>query len=210
MLTLLLNPLIEILLVAVIFISIMAEIKTAGFSGAGLIAVAAIILLFSGHWYMGDMTMVEGALLLGGFVLVLLDIYLLMSGAMAVAGMVSIAAGMYFIFGADTAALYILAAGIIVSIIGIYLLAGILPESRLWKRISLKNSTKGYKPSQLDYSGLIGKEGVAESVLRPSGRVRIGNEVIDAVTHGTFIEKGEKVRITAALPGSVVVEKISE
>ena len=47
-------PFVEALLAAVIFVSILAEIKTAGFSGGGLIAVIAGGLLLGSGWYGGN------------------------------------------------------------------------------------------------------------------------------------------------------------
>ena len=50
-------PFVEALLAAVIFVSILAEIKTAGFSGGGLIAVIAGGLLLGSGWYGGNVAL---------------------------------------------------------------------------------------------------------------------------------------------------------
>jgi membrane-bound ClpP family serine protease len=205
----LLHPVVEMLLAAIIFLSILAEIKTAGFSGMGLVAVAAGLLLLAGHWMQGEVSLSEMILLFGGILLVFLDLFLLMSGAAAVGGLVAIAVGLYFLFGSNASALYILSAAIVISIVGLYLIAGMLPESRLWKKVTLSTSNKGYSPSLQDMSRFMGKEGVAESVLRPAGRVRLGKDVVDAVSRGTFIEPGEKVRVVEVSASSVVVEPIT-
>jgi membrane-bound serine protease (ClpP class) len=46
-----------------------------------------------------------------------------------------------------------------------------------------------------DYPSLIGKIGVTDTELRPSGTVLIDNEVYDAKTDGEFIEAGRGVRV---------------
>lgn len=67
-------PFVEALLAAVIFVSILAEIKTAGFSGGGLIAVIAGGLLLGSGWYGGNVAWFEFLLYFGGIALILLDI----------------------------------------------------------------------------------------------------------------------------------------
>lgn len=66
------HPVIEGIIAAVIFISILAEIKTAGFSGGGLVAVIFGILLIWGRWYDGGWHVAEALLYFGGLVLILL------------------------------------------------------------------------------------------------------------------------------------------
>ncbi len=39
----------------------------------------------------------------------------------------------------------------------------------------------------------MGKEGVAYTILRPSGRIEIDDVLYDAYTRGEYIEKGDKV-----------------
>jgi len=46
------------------------------------------------------------------------------------------------------------------------------------------------------FSSLIGKIGVTDTELRPSGTVLIDNEIYDAKTDGEFIEAGRGVRVT--------------
>ena len=53
-------PFVEALLAAVIFVSILAEIKTAGFSGGGLIAVIAGGLLLGSFWCGGGYFIHDG------------------------------------------------------------------------------------------------------------------------------------------------------
>jgi membrane-bound serine protease (ClpP class) len=54
---------------------------------------------------------------------------------------------------------------------------------------------------------LLGNTGVAETNLRPSGKGRFGEELVDVVTEGDLIERGTKIRITQVEGARVVVEK---
>ncbi|MGD9896893.1 MAG: nodulation protein NfeD [Candidatus Methylacidiphilaceae bacterium] len=55
-----------------------------------------------------------------------------------------------------------------------------------------------------------GEEGVAITVLRPSGTARFGQKIVDVVTSGAFVSKGSRVRIISAEGVRVVVEAIDE
>ena len=55
---------------------------------------------------------------------------------------------------------------------------------------------------------LVGKEGVAETVLRPSGKVRIDGVTYDAHSEGAWIEPGARIRVLEARASEVVVREI--
>ena len=52
----------------------------------------------------------------------------------------------------------------------------------------------------------IGREGVASTPLRPSGFVEIGDDRVDAVSPGVFMEPGTRVRVAHVEGNRVVVE----
>lgn len=57
----------------------------------------------------------------------------------------------------------------------------------------------------VDYSFLIGQEGVAATILRPSGKIEIDGTVYDAESEGFVIEKGEKIKVSEIRDGIVRV-----
>ena len=46
-----------------------------------------------------------------------------------------------------------------------------------------------------EYQALAGREAIAESVLRPAGKISIDGKLYDAMSESGFIEKGGKVKI---------------
>ena len=58
-----------------------------------------------------------------------------------------------------------------------------------------------------NYSFLIEKEGVAATVLRPSGKAEIEGTLYDVESADFLIEKGEKIRVTAVEGGVIKVKK---
>lgn len=53
---------------------------------------------------------------------------------------------------------------------------------------------------------MTGKTGVAQTVLRPGGKVRIDNDIYDAVAETGFIEKDERVVVTRVESTQLYVE----
>ena len=206
------HPVVESVLAAVILLSILAEIKTAGFSGGSVVAALAGCVLLGANWYVGEGDVIEFLLYFGGMALILLDLLLFMTGAMAAAGLVALLTGLFFTFGGGITALYILLAAICLAAVGMYFLAGHLSKSPLWQKITLSSKLSGkagFVSSSQKLTGFEGKEGVALSVLRPAGKVKIGGTVLDAVSSGDFIEKGQPVRVQKAESSYVIVTKIN-
>ena len=53
----------------------------------------------------------------------------------------------------------------------------------------------------------VGQTGVVRSTLRPSGKARFGNQDVDVVTQGEFVDSGETVVVVALEGNRVVVER---
>ena len=59
-----------------------------------------------------------------------------------------------------------------------------------------------------DYSYLNGQVGVASTPLRPSGKVKFGEEVVPVVSDGSMIDAGDQVRVCEVHATRVVVELV--
>jgi membrane-bound serine protease (ClpP class) len=55
---------------------------------------------------------------------------------------------------------------------------------------------------------MIGKKGVAHSVLRPAGKVKIEGDVFDATALTGFIDKGAEVEVIRYETGQLFVRKV--
>jgi len=54
---------------------------------------------------------------------------------------------------------------------------------------------------------MIGKTGIAYTMLRPSGKVNIEGDIWDAKSEESYIEKGEKIIVKRQEAGQLYVEK---
>lgn len=109
---------------------------------------------------------------------------------------------------------YVIIACIVVAVPGA-IFSGIqaLKHTSLGNRILLQAPahaavTAGAADGRL--AGLVGAEGVAATALRPSGFVEIGDDRVDAVSAGSFMEPGTRVRVTYVEGNRVVVEPTAD
>ena len=84
-----------------------------------------------------------------------------------------------------------------------------MTDSQAFKKISLdetQNSDLGYISKKYS-DDLIGKKGKTFTVLRPSGKILINDEIYDATSSGEFIEKNTKVEIISNEGSNLKVKK---
>ena len=79
------------------------------------------------------------------------------------------------------------------------------PNSYIGRKITSTSTVGGLG---IDLSGLLNQHGSAQTNLRPSGTVVIGNRRVDVVTEGTMIDKDTAVRVVAVEGNRVVVREI--
>lgn len=87
------------------------------------------------------------------------------------------------------------------------LLARWLPQSSLFRRLELSATLDAARTSGDPAAGLLGRDGTAETVLRPAGKGRFDGQLVDVVTDGDFIVQGERIKIIAVEGSRVVVTK---
>jgi membrane-bound serine protease (ClpP class) len=72
-----------------------------------------------------------------------------------------------------------------------------LTETKAFQRLALtdtQESAQGYSV-RANEQNFVGKTGIAHTVLRPSGKVMIDDNVYDAFTRGEYIEQGETIEV---------------
>lgn len=74
-------------------------------------------------------------------------------------------------------------------------------------RFVLKD-TSNVESEKPDLSGLIGREGVTHTVLRPAGMADFDGVKLNVVSDGEFIDTGEKVRIMRIDGNRILVNKV--
>jgi membrane-bound serine protease (ClpP class) len=73
---------------------------------------------------------------------------------------------------------------------------------------SAQDSDNGFTTRQNALNDVIGKTGKTTSMLRPAGKIWIDDNIYDAISESSFIEKGEMVKVLRVEGYSLVVRKI--
>lgn len=220
------NPMISGLLILVIFGGIYFELQTPGVGFPLAAAIVAATLYFIPYYLNGLAEHWELLAFIIGVGLLAVEIFVI--PGFGIAGI----AGITIIFGSlmlmmlendmfdfryvPNQSLFESLAAVMAGIFGGMLLMIIggfrLGNSRYMKRVSLQytmDTKEGYT-SSFHKKTMIGKIGVAYTVLRPGGKVLIDNEIFDASTRGDYINKGEKVIVIGDEVTTLHVRKIEE
>jgi membrane-bound serine protease (ClpP class) len=85
-----------------------------------------------------------------------------------------------------------------------------MTKTEFWQKLTspnIQDKDKGYN-SSIGLEGLVGQEGIADTDLRPSGWINIGDQRVFVVTEGSYIDKNDNVKILSVDGNRVVVRKI--
>ena len=66
----------------------------------------------------------------------------------------------------------------------------------------------GYDSVRPGREDLLGQTGEALSTLRPAGRAQFGEQVVDVVSEGSYIERGEQIEVLKVVGNKVVVHLV--
>lgn len=82
-------------------------------------------------------------------------------------------------------------------------------RNRAWQQLVHhrgNTSQEGYRATPADLAELAGQTGEALTPLRPSGRARFGERIVDVVSEGDFIPRGTPVSVLEVVGNRVVVQ----
>jgi membrane-bound serine protease (ClpP class) len=152
------------------------------------------------------------ALLVLGFLLMLLELFVIPGfNIFGIVGFLTAVAGVGFAYvnmGSGAAAAV---AGI--GLVGTAVLVRLMLKMRGWQRLVLKSDTSraaGYNSVKPGREALLGQAGEALTPLRPAGRALFGEQVVDVVSEGGFIDKGERIQVLKVVGNRVVVHRPEE
>lgn len=218
------GPLLLIIGIAGIYI----EMKTPGFGLPGIVGICALVVYFLGGYVAGLAGKEQLVILLTVFVvglaLVCVELFIL-PGTLIIgltgAALMLVAIVMAYVdtypgmpsipkFGDLEDSLRNLFITFIGSAAVIWALSLWLPKTSLYGALVSRSasgvvSTVEQKERQ---ASMVGQEGVAISNLRPGGKAQFGDQVLDVVSQGDMIAKGQRVRVIGHSASEAVVEAV--
>lgn len=220
-----LNPFVSGILIMIIIGGIWFELQTPGVGFPIAAAILALILYLTPYYMNGLAENWEIAMFIVGFVLIALEVFVI--PGFGVAGVLGIAATVSslvlimlnndmldfsFVKGSD-AFIAVLTTFVSIggAIVGLFVLGVRFTNSKAFQRIALvetQGKDAGYTSSVYVEKKMVGKHGVAFTILRPSGRVMIDDQLYDAYTRGEYIDKDEAVEVISDEGTSLKVRKV--
>lgn len=223
---LLINPVVSGLLIMVIIGGIYFELQSPGVGFPLAAAITAALLYFAPLYLEGAAENWHFIVFVLGIILVMVEIFAIPGfGVTGVLGIISIVTGLAFVmidkivfrFGPSgdgvrevVAAFAIVVLSALLSFIfSLWLSRKLFSPNRLFGSLALEtsvNQADGFVSfDTVKLSSLVGKSGVAHTVLRPSGKVMIDDDVYPAVAETGFIARGTKVTVRREEHGQIYV-----
>jgi membrane-bound serine protease (ClpP class) len=198
-------------LILVIIGGIYFELQTPGIGFPLFAAITALVLYLVPYYLNGLAEYWEILALFVGFILLVLEIFVI--PGFGIAGVSGIALTLvalvlimlnndFFNFefvplGDIIVATFATIGGITGGALLLFFGGAQLTKTKAFQRITLNDTqdkSLGYTVNTLSNT-LIGKKGIASTVLRPGGKVIIEDQVYDAFTRGDYVEKGEAIEV---------------
>ena len=204
----LMNPIFQSILILIIIGGIYFELQTPGVGFPLMAAIIAGFLYFSPLYIEGLAQNWEILLFVVGLILIALEIFVIPGfGIAGISGTILVVASFFLsllnnvnfdfegVSSGDTgrATLTVLV-GFVFGTVAVVWLSSRIGTSGMFHRVALVTDLENTTSSPV-LTDLIGKEGIANTVLRPSGKVIIDGESYDSVSESGFIEKGTAVRV---------------
>ncbi|MFW6259614.1 MAG: NfeD family protein [Tangfeifania sp.] len=225
----LVSPVISGLLIMAIIGGIYFEMQTPGIGFPLGVALLAAILYFAPLYLEGLAANWEILLFIAGIILVIVEIFVIPGfGVTGILGVLFIFTGLVlslinnvnFDFkGVGMEGVGVAVMTVVLGIFGGFVLALYLGDklftarSGVFKNLSLntiQDVAEGYSNVDASFLQLKGKTGMAQTVLRPGGKVIIDAEIYDAVAESGFIDRNEKVIVTRVGTSQLYVERPEE
>lgn len=220
-----LNPFLSGILVMVILGGIYFELQTPGVGFPILAAAIALVLYFIPYYLNGLAENWEIALFFVGIVLIALEIFVIPGFGLAGIAGITLTIGSLVLVMLNNDAFdfsFVNSTKLVTALFTIFIafggavvlmfIGGVrLTTTNMFKKIALQTEMTrelGYT-SNFKKGSFTGKQGVAFTILRPSGKVMIDGELYDAYTRGNYIEKDTPVEVISDEGTSLKVKSIS-
>ncbi|MFH1371588.1 MAG: NfeD family protein [Planctomycetota bacterium] len=232
------SPVLMGLLLMVGLLGLYVEFNTPGIGLAGLVAVICFTVLIGSKYLVGLANWVEVALFVVGILLLLIELFLIPGfGVVGFSGILCILLGLFgmliknppgrfpwpetdfdwlwFTYGVLSIMLGFVGFVILAVLLGKYLpkvgfMSGLILLPAMAKKGDEVEVSMTSPPEKGDVCVKVGQTGEAVSRLRPAGKARFGEAVVDVVAEGEFIDKGTKVTIIEIHGNRVVVKAVEQ
>ncbi|MBD8031852.1 NfeD family protein [Solibacillus merdavium] len=206
------NPIIVPILLSIASIGLVVELYSPGFGLAGSMGLASLGMFFFGHLIAGFAGYETLIIFVIGLILVIAELFV-PGGILGIIGGALIIGSLLFAGESFAHMAYSILIAMIIAGIGMVILMKFFGKKlHMFNRLVLRDATsteEGYV-SNTNRIELIGKVGQSITPLRPSGTVLVGQERLDVVTQGGYMDAGKTVEIVKVEGSRIVVREFIE
>jgi membrane-bound serine protease (ClpP class) len=219
----LMSPAIQSILILIIIGGIYFELQTPGIGFPSAAAIMAAIMYFAPLYIDGLAQNWEILLFIAGILLVAVEMFVIPGfGVAGIGGIIFVITGLTLSlldnfnfdfenvtppdFGRATLTVLL---GLGAAFILMLWLSDRIGRAGLFHKIALNTDLEASVTVTVP-TGITGRTGIAETVLRPSGKVRIDDEWYDGVSESGFIEKGATVKVVRFENSQVYVTRANK
>lgn len=204
-----------------------AELQSPGIGLGGLIAGLCFMLYFWSAYLGGTAGWLEALMFIAGIGCLALEVFVLpgfglfgLAGGLLVIGSL-ILASQTFILPRNAYqlahlrnSLFVLAGAGLGTVVAAALIRHFLPHAPMFNRMLLappsyeEQSAISEREAMARFDHLIGQRGVAFTPLVPGGKARIDDELIDVLTEGEFVDRGQSLEVIAVRGHRVLVRAL--
>ncbi len=224
---------VRIFLLALLLLGAYVEFHTPGVGLAGLVSLICLAIFVGAPYMTGLANVWEIVIVFIGFGLIAVEVFVIPGfGVAGISGMLCVVVGLLATFIPEepgrTLPIYwpqfepglrglkvgvtTLGSALGASIIGMVMISRLLPRIP-WLQGAMPLNPTAEDISIVDpYDGYaqLGDVGMVESTLRPAGKVRFGNMLVDVVTQGMYVDPGTEVEVCDRQGNRVVVRPIQD
>jgi membrane-bound serine protease (ClpP class) len=206
------NPLIIPILLSIGSLGLVLELYSPGFGVPGIMGISALLLFFFGHLIAGFAGYEAMILFIAGFLLILIEVFMPGFGIFGILGIAGMIGGMLLASFSTAWMLVSLGISAVVTTVVAIITFRYFGSRGPWKKMILTESTsseKGYITNETRQE-LVGLIGQSLTPLRPSGSGLFGEERLDVVSEGGYIEQGRKIKVVSTSGSRIVVRETDE
>lgn len=215
-------------LLSIAFFALMTEVSAPGLGIPGFISALAFLFFFWAQFLNGTVGWLEVVLFVGGVVAILLEIMVIpgvgifgLGGGLMVLGSVILASQTFvrpenaYQLAQMPRSLYGLIAALTSTMVAAFVMRKYLADAPLFRHLMLKPvadadvQEREVRERVVDFSHLQDKTGVTTTPLRPSGKARIGDDVVDVTCERESIDRDQAIVVVRVQGNKVVVKRLA-
>jgi len=220
------NPIVSGLLLTFGFLGILYELKMPGWGVSGTFGLVCLALFFGANFLADLANWFEVILFVIGVGLVAAEILVIPGfGVAGISGIICIVASLYLALVKQpipeyawemrdvTRALLTLVIAGVMSVVLLVLTWKVIARTPLYPaivQVQEERAEHGYTMLSAEQQHLVNEQGVALSILRPTGRAQLAGKTHTVVTEGEFIPKGTRVRVEEVKGNRIVVVRAED